>query len=44
MDLVIPEPTRGHILLDVVIADPMRVDLVARSVVVPQHVASEAAR
>ena len=40
MDLVISEPARGHILLDVVIADPTRVDPVAA--VVPQHAASEA--
>lgn len=35
MDLVISEPPRGHILLDNVTADLMRVDLVARAVVVP---------
>ena len=44
MDLVIPEPARGHSLLDVVIADPTRVDLVTREAVVPQHAASKAAR
>ena len=37
MDLVISEPARGHNLLDVVIADPTRVDLVARAAVVPEH-------
>ena len=42
MDLVIPEPARGHSLLDVVIADQMRVDLVTRTTFVPQHAVSEA--
>ena len=44
MDLVISEPGRGHTLLDVVIAVPTHVDLVARAAVVPQHAASKAAR
>ena len=35
VDLVIPEPGRGHTLLVVVIADPTRVDLVTRAAVVP---------
>ena len=43
VDLAISEPARGHTLLDVVIADPTRVDLVARATVVPAHAASEAA-
>ena len=34
MDPVIFEPARGHTLLEVVIADPTRVDLVARAIVV----------
>ena len=44
VDLVISEPARGHTLLDVVIADPTRVDLFAEATVVPHHAASEAAR
>ena len=44
MDLVISEPQRGHTLLDVVIEDPTRVDLVTRASAVPQHAASEVAR
>ena len=44
MDLVISEPTRGHTLVDVVIADPTRVDLVARATVVLEHAASKVAR
>ena len=35
MYLAISEPARGHTLLDVVIADPTRVDLVARAAAVP---------
>ena len=42
VDLVISEPPRGHTFLDVVIADPTRVDLVARAGDVPHHAASEA--
>ena len=37
VDLLIYEPASGHTLLDVVIADPTRVDLVSRAAVVPQH-------
>ena len=44
VDLVISEPARGHTLLDIVIADPTRVDLVARAAVASEHAASEAAR
>ena len=44
VDLVISKPARGHTLLDVVISDPTRVDLVIRAVVVSQHAASEVAR
>ena len=44
MDLVISELALGHTLLDVVMADPMRVDLVVRAVVVPPHAASKAVR
>ena len=44
VDLVISEPARGHTLPDVVIADPMRADLVVRASIVPQHAASEAPR
>ena len=44
LDLVISEPARGHTLLDVVIADPTRVDLVTRAPVVPRHAASDVAR
>ena len=44
VDLVISEPTRGHTLLDVVRADPTRVDLVARAIVITKHAASKAAR
>ena len=43
-DLVISEPARCHTLLDIVIADPTRVDLVARAASVPQHAASKGAR
>ena len=35
VDLVISEPVRGHTLLDVVIADPTRVGLVARAKLFP---------
>ena len=39
MDLVISERARGHTLLNGVIAEPTRVDLDTRVVVVPQHAA-----
>ena len=42
--MVVSEPTSGHTLLDVVLADPTRADLVARAAIVPQHVASVAAQ
>ena len=44
VDLVISAPARGYTLLDVFIADPTRVNLVARASVTPQHDASKAAR
>ena len=44
MDLVISEHARGHTLLDVVIADPTRVDLIARATFVHEHAAWEVAR
>ena len=44
VDPVISKPARGHTLLDVVVADPTRVDLVTRAAVVPQHATLEAAR
>ena len=43
VDLVIPEPAHGHTLLDIVIADPTRVDLVAQETIVPQHNTAEKA-
>ena len=42
--LVISEPAHDHTLLDVVIANPTRVNLVAQETVVPQHVVLEAKR
>ena len=42
--LVISEPALDHTLLDIVIANPTRVDLVVGASVVPQYAASEGAR
>ena len=44
VNLVISEPPRNHTLLDVVIADPTRVDPVARAPGVPKHAASKTTR
>ena len=44
VDMVIFEHACGHTSLDIVIADPTRVDLVARARVVPQHAVSKVVR
>ena len=44
VDMVMSEPVCGHTLLNFVIADPTRVDMVARAAIAPEHAASQAPR